>query len=150
MTGLRNILLDEMDRDERSAAHESRLFPGHDARLASHFRRIRTTPCECGSGQAYSDCCMACDWQRSEPDAQYTMPPEAIEDLLQRRAVEDSFRVSAFHTFFRSFRREHDPALRFIRALLASAKPIDDHQQILAWHRQFRRRKRPQLQEVQP
>ena len=148
MTGLRNILHDQMDRTDRTAAHESCRFPGHDARLTSHTRRLRAAPCECGSGAAYANCCMDCDWQRTEPGVQYMMPPEAIQDLARRRAVEDDFRVTAFRTFYKSFRQEHDPALRFVRALVASAKPVDDHQQILAWHRRFRRRRRSQ--EAQP
>lgn len=147
---LRNILHDQMDRDDRPAAHESRRFPGHEARLASHTRRIRTTPCECKTGLPYQACCMATDRQKSQVGVHYALPAETVEDLTRSRAIEDGFRIAAFHTFHKAFRQEHDPVLRFGRALLASAKPVEDHQQILAWHRRFRRRKRPHAQEVQP
>ena len=145
---MRDILHREMDRSERPIAHESSRFPGHGNRLTSHARRIRTAPCECGSGKPYGKCCMAFDRQRSQLGIRYALPPEMVEGLEQRRAIEDAFRVSAFRTFYKAFREEHDPTIRFIRALLVSAKPIDDHRQILAWHRQFRRRK--QAREARP
>ena len=89
---------------------------------------------------------MTFDQQKSHTGVHYTVPPEAVEDLGRWWAIEDGFRISAFHVFRKAFREEHDPTIRFIRALLASAKPIDDPQQILAWYRQFRRQK--QAQEV--
>lgn len=145
---LRNVRHIEMAHDGRPAAHESRRFPGHDARMASHIRRIRTALCECKSNLPYEACCMTFDRQKSRPGIHYVLPPKTIEDMGRRRVVEDGFRISAFHTFHKAFRQEHDPTIRFIRALLASARPVNDHQQILTWHGQFRRPRRHQ--EVQP
>lgn len=139
---LRNVRHREMDRDDRPAAYESRRFPGYKARLTSHTHCIRTAICECGSGRPYGECCMKFDHQRSRPGIQHTARPQSVEILQQWWAIEDAFRISAFHTFYKAFREEHDPTIRFIRALLTSAKAIDDHQQILAWHREFRHPRR--------
>ena len=50
--------------------------------------------------------------------------------------AEDAFRLFAFHTYYnRSFNTEKDPTVRFAKALVASAHPIDDEQAVLDWYK---------------
>jgi len=139
-TAMRDILHREMNRDERALVHQSRLFPGHEARAAWHSHRIRTCPCECGSGLPYGKCCIDLDLQKSEPGVCYTVPQSLVPGLGERHAIENAFRLRAFHSFYGTLDQEDDLVLRFVRALVASSKPVDDHKQIVHWHKRFRRR----------
>jgi len=70
----------------------------------------------------------------------------ATEDLSpeQWERIEDAFRVHAFNVYYRrSFRDEHHPLKRFVKALLASARPIQDHQAVVDWYYSRHRRRRP-------
>jgi len=54
--------------------------------------------------------------------------------------VEDTFRVWSFNVYYRrTFRDEHHPLKRFVKALLASARPMGDRQAVVKWHRSRRR-----------
>lgn len=56
--------------------------------------------------------------------------------------IEADFREWSFHVYYkRTFKNEHEPILRFLKALKASAQPIRDRQKVLDWHQQ-RKRKR--------
>jgi len=68
------------------------------------------------------------------------------EDLPveQWQEIEDAFRVHAFNVYYkRSFRHELHPLKRFVKALLASAQPIQDCQAVMDWYRSRQRRHRP-------
>ena len=50
--------------------------------------------------------------------------------------IEDRFRVWSFYVYYKKcFRTEPDPLVRFVKALLASARPIRDRSAVLGWHR---------------
>ena len=58
------------------------------------------------------------------------------------REIESRFRVWSFGVLYqRTFAEERDPNVRFVKALLASARPIRDRGQVIEWYRK-RRRKR--------
>ena len=60
----------------------------------------------------------------------------------QWRKIEDAFRLHAFNVYYkRTFRDEVHPLKRFVKALLASVRPIQDKQAVVGWY-QARRRKR--------
>ena len=69
-----------------------------------------------------------------------------VEDIPveQWREIEDAFRVHAFTVYYkRTFREELHPLKRFVKALLASARPIQDHQAVVDWYYSRHRRRRP-------
>ena len=45
---------------------------------------------------------------------------------------EDAFRLWAFHAYYAAYKAEQSPTMRFVRALVASAKPIPPDR-IRAW-----------------
>jgi len=50
--------------------------------------------------------------------------------------IEAGFRAWAFHVYYkRSFKTEHDPILRFLKAMESSIQPIRDKEAVLEWHR---------------
>ena len=64
------------------------------------------------------------------------------DDAIDRK-VEDAIRLRAFHIFYdRTFRDERDSLKRFVKALLASAGPIEDPQLVMEWDRDHRRRRK--------
>ena len=70
----------------------------------------------------------------------------AVEDLSPElwESIEDAFRVHAFNVYYkRSFRDELHPLKRFVKALLASTRPIQDHQAVVDWYHTRHRRRRP-------
>lgn len=135
---LRCIRRRVMDQTRGRIHHESARFPGHEQRLADHEHRTRTTICKCGSGLPYGDCCMREDRQKSLPGIHYSLPKTLIPGTANRHAIEDAFRLRAFHTFYRSLSAIDDPSIRFVRALLASAKPVA-HEDVLQWTSEFGR-----------
>ena len=135
---MKDIRRQQMDHSRGRIHHESAKYAGHDQRLAAHEYRIRTTICECGSGLPYGSCCMSEDRQKSPPGIHYALPASCVPGMARRHAIEDAFRLQAFHTFHRVLRDIDDPTLRFVRAVLASAKPVD-HEDVLAWNQQFGR-----------
>ena len=51
--------------------------------------------------------------------------------------IEDAFRVWSFNVYYRrTFRDEHHPLKRFVKALLASARPIGDRQAVVDWYKE--------------
>jgi hypothetical protein len=130
-----------MDRNTGRPVHESCRFPGHDDRMADHARRARSTPCECGSGRPYGDCCMDADHQRSSAQVSYSLPASIHRSLSARCDIEDHLRIRAFNTFYRVGHEQLDLSVRFVRAIVASAGPIRDQQQVRNWHRLFRKRR---------
>ena len=56
--------------------------------------------------------------------------------------IEGAFRAWSFRVYYKkTFAREHEPILRFLKALRASTQPIRDKQAVLDWYQQ-RKRKR--------
>ncbi len=50
--------------------------------------------------------------------------------------IEAKLRTWAFHVYFnKSFRSEHDPMARFLKALKASRRPIRNRELALWWYR---------------
>ena len=71
-----------------------------------------------------------------------TFPANYDGDAIDPK-VEDAIRLRAFHIFYdRTFRDERDCLKRFVKALLASAGPIEDPQLVLEWDRDHRRRRK--------
>jgi len=57
--------------------------------------------------------------------------------------VEDRFRVWSFGVFYqKAYASEPDLLKRFVKALLASARPIHDREQVIEWHRNQHRGRR--------
>jgi hypothetical protein len=57
------------------------------------------------------------------------------------RQIEGSFRLWSFHVYYeKSFAEETDVTVRFVKALLASCRPIRDRNAVIQWHRKHRRR----------
>ena len=135
---LRDIRRRVMKQTPGRIHHESGTYAGHDMRLSDHARRISASPCECGSGETYGDCCMSEDRQSSLPGIHYALPTTLVPGTANRHAVEDAFRLKAFHTFHRGLGAIDDPVIRFVRALLASAKPVA-HADVLIWNSEFGR-----------
>ena len=55
--------------------------------------------------------------------------------------IEGKFRLWSFRIYYeRTFAREHDLSVRFVRALLASTAPICDRQLVLDWYAKRRRK----------
>lgn len=70
-----------------------------------------------------------------------TDQPVDIEDWDR---IEDAFRIHAFNVFYkRTFRDEHHPLRRFVKALLASTQPIQDRQAAIQWYREHCRKYMP-------
>ena len=70
-------------------------------------------------------------------------PPLVDDDDAIDPKVEDAIRLRAFHIFYdRTFRDERDCLKRFVKALLASAGPIEDPQLVMEWDRDHRRRRK--------
>ena len=130
----------EMDLSGGRPAHESRRSPGHEARMAAHARRIRSSLCECVGDQD--------DHQEPSPDVCYTLPAWLIPDVKERWQAEDQIRVHAFNCFYRALHAEHDLAVRFVRALVASAGPIKDHGLVTHWHQRHGARQTPKAEEA--
>jgi len=66
--------------------------------------------------------------------------PSALEDNWFE--IEDAFRVWSFNVYYRrTFRNEHHLLKRFVKALLASARPVKDRQAVVHWYRSRRRAK---------
>jgi len=58
-------------------------------------------------------------------------------------AIEARFRVWSFGVLYqRTFAEERDPNVRFVKALLASTRPIRDRDRVIEWHRKRRRKRR--------
>ena len=140
MQGMRDILLREMDHADGTGSDASCRYPGHEHRIAAHTARIHTSPCECGSGESYLNCCLARDLQRSRATVAYTMPAPR-RGVGQANQMEDALRFRAFSAFYRAGREEKDPFKRFAAALVASAGRILDPTLLARWQRQFSRRK---------
>lgn len=67
------------------------------------------------------------DEPHSEPAEELT-----VEQLTQ---IEDQFRTWSFGIYYkRAFREEPDLLKRFVKALLASARPIGDRQMMIDWY----------------
>lgn len=63
------------------------------------------------------------------------------EDQWER--IESKFRVWSFGVYYqRSFAEERHPLKRFVKALLASARPIQDREAVLRWYEGRKRKKR--------
>ena len=135
---LRDIRRRVMDRSPGRIHHENKKYAGHEERVADHERRVSAVTCECGSGRPYGDCCMSEDRQTSSPGVHYALPKAIVPGMARRHAVEDAFRLRAFHTFHRAHRDVDDPTLRFGKALVASAKSVAP-EDILAWNEEFGR-----------
>ena len=57
-------------------------------------------------------------------------------DKRQWKKIEDDFRMWSFHVYYkRVFKNEHDPVVRFIKALKASVQPIRDRALVMEWYR---------------
>lgn len=57
--------------------------------------------------------------------------------------IEDAFRVWSFYIYYRkAYRNELVPLLRFVKAILASARPIRDRQAVIDWYRSRRRKRK--------
>ena len=73
--------------------------------------------------------------------------PVVTEQLAQVEdweRIEDAFRFHAFSVYYRrTFVGEHHLLRRFVRALLASAGPIQDRQLVLDWYRSRQRAPMP-------
>ena len=51
--------------------------------------------------------------------------------------IEARFRAWAFRCYYRrTFKNEHEPILRFLKAMAASNQPIRDREAVLEWYRQ--------------
>jgi hypothetical protein len=51
------------------------------------------------------------------------------------RRAEAAFRVWSFHIYYdRSYESERDSTFRFVKALLASCRPIRDRQAVMDWY----------------
>ena len=135
---LRDIRRRVMKQTPGRIHHESAMFPGHEQRLADHSERIRAAICECGSGKPYGDCCISEDRQKSLLGVHYALPATLIPDTAKRHAIEDALRLRAFHVFHGGLNAIDDPSIRFIRALLASAKPVA-HADVMLWNSEFGR-----------
>lgn len=60
--------------------------------------------------------------------------------LRQWRTIEGRFRLWSFHVYYqKSFANETDSTLRFVKALLASCRPIRDRKAVIEWHSTRRR-----------
>lgn len=60
------------------------------------------------------------------------MEPQLSEELW--REVEAKLRAWAFYIYYRkTFRRERDPLLRLVKALLASSRPIRNRRLVWWW-----------------
>jgi hypothetical protein len=115
------------------------MFSGHDARMADHAIRIRSATCECGSRACYGDCCLKFDHQKSHATVSYSLP-QSVHPIVQARyRIEDHIRLRAFSTFHKAGYQEHDLLVRFVRALVTSAKPIKNLQLLANWRGQFGR-----------
>ena len=58
-------------------------------------------------------------------------------------AIEAKFRLWSFRIYYdRTFVREHDLSIRFVRALLASTAPIRDRQLVLDWYAKRRHKRK--------
>jgi hypothetical protein len=58
------------------------------------------------------------------------------------RKIEGTFRLWSFHVYYhKSFATETDSMLRFVKALVASTRPILDRQAVIDWHSKRRRGK---------
>ena len=56
--------------------------------------------------------------------------------------IEERFRLWSFYVYYRkTFAGEVYPLKRFVKALLASARPIRDRQLVIEWHRQSQERR---------
>jgi len=68
------------------------------------------------------------------------MVTEQAVDVEDWERIENAFRFHAFNVYYRrTFAAEHHLLRRFVRALLASAGPIQDRQLVLAWYRSRQR-----------
>jgi len=57
--------------------------------------------------------------------------------------IEARFRVWSFGVLYqRTFAEERDPNVRFVKALLASTRPIRDRDRVIEWYRRRRRKRR--------
>lgn len=67
--------------------------------------------------------------------------PAVLENDWPR--IEDRFRVHAFGVYYsRTFRDELDPSIRFVKALIASAQPIQDRKAVIDWYLEQRKRRK--------
>ena len=56
-------------------------------------------------------------------------------DEAQWEKIESAFRLWSFRIYYRrSFKEERDLTLRFLKALVASSKPIRDRQAVIDWY----------------
>lgn len=71
--------------------------------------------------------------------------PAPVGDEPVREDLEDRLRLRAFRVFYdKAFADELDLAIRFAKAIIASAGPILDRQAVLDWDRNHgRKRSRP-------
>lgn len=71
-------------------------------------------------------------------------PPGLPLNVTQKQwdKIEADFRAWSFRVYYkRTFKNEHEPIVRFLKALKASTQPIRDRQAVLDWYQQ-RKRKR--------
>ena len=62
----------------------------------------------------------------------------------QCRKIENRFRVWSFHVYYaRAFKLERDHVARFVKALLASARPMRNPELVLEWYRNRRKYRDP-------
>ena len=66
---------------------------------------------------------------------------KVTEDKWEK--IEDRFRVWAFGIYYhRTYANELDPVVRFVKALVKSANPIQDRKPVLDWYRRQRQGRR--------
>ena len=65
---------------------------------------------------------------------------ETIDETWDQ--IEETFRIWSFYVYYRkTFAGEPYPLRRFVKALLASARPIRDRRLVIEWYRRRRERR---------
>ena len=78
---------------------------------------------------------------------------DALDELTveQLTQIEDQFRTWSFGIYYkRAFREEPDLLKRFVKALLASARPIGDRQMMIDWYLERRTARRARAPKTRP
>ena len=119
---LKNILSREQKPSEGRNELLSRLYPGHQNRMASHSHRVKAE--------------LRGVSEKSNSEATFIDPRVDIP-----RKSFDSLRLKLFQKAFKRSENIFDPFKRFAISVVESSRPIKNHDALIHWYEQTRSHK---------
>ena len=73
--------------------------------------------------------------ENPSPEEEPSCESQQLDGEMSYEEIEQEFRVWSFHVYYkRSFKTVRDHEMRFVKALLASCRPIRDPRAVIDWY----------------